>query len=98
MRTLLALVLGVLMPSRGRHLAKDPAPRTSTTPVLDRGPVVATPTVGEELRGEDAALVRPYVVAWEQHVARELERAWRRERLEAASLAATRGEFLGVLA
>ncbi|HET9379700.1 MAG TPA: hypothetical protein VFP69_02560 [Streptomyces sp.] len=95
MRTLLALVLGVLMPSRGRHLAKAPAPGTSTTPAVDRSPVPAAPAA-DDLRGEDAALVRPYVVAWEQHVARELEGVWRRERLEAASLAATRGEFLGV--
>lgn len=80
---------------KARTVRPTPAP-VSLAPAADRAPAATARPAADDLRGEDVALVRPYVVAWERHVARELEEAWHRERRAADSLAAMGGAFLGV--
>lgn len=99
MRTLLALLLSWLMPSTGKRRAQTadqistpdtadtPTPRLIITPSAlgveqpsHRPPLPRRPQV---LRGEDVALIRPYLIAWEQ----EQERRRQRDRRRAAVLA-----------
>lgn len=76
MRTLTALILGWLMPAKGTHRV-TPEPATVPTPPRPVRPIPA-PLIGEEV-----ALIRPYLVAWE--TAQEQRR--QRERRRAAVLA-----------
>ncbi|MGW7169676.1 hypothetical protein ACWGH3_31265 [Streptomyces sp. NPDC054884] len=75
MRSLLALILSWLMPSNGKRRA--PADQTSLVmtvhtadvPTQTLGvvrPARRSPRQPEYLRGEDVALIRPYLVAYEQ--------------------------------
>jgi hypothetical protein len=77
MRTLLALILGWLMPAKGTHRAA-PEPAAAPAPVRRSTRPVPVP-----LDGEAVALIRPYLTAWET----ERERGRQRERRRAAVLA-----------
>ncbi|SCD74983.1 hypothetical protein GA0115245_114727 [Streptomyces sp. di188] len=90
MRSLLAALLALFLPSRGRRRATPAPVPTAPAPVNVRSVPVDEPlwgasarAVGEVLRGEDVALVRPFVVAWERQRERELQR----ERRTASTLA-----------
>ncbi|MFF0399374.1 hypothetical protein ACFYSJ_26960 [Streptomyces sp. NPDC005248] len=91
MRTLLAALLAWLMPSTGKRRA-DTAP---AHPAPKRIPWPTTqPYDGPVLRGEDVALIRPYLLAYEQQ--REAQR--QRDRRTAAALATMGIDFLGASA
>ncbi|MFE4411011.1 hypothetical protein [Streptomyces sp. NPDC056821] len=87
MRTLITLFLrwlcGLLFPTNGTHRA-DPeavAPEPVAVPVQRR--------TLPPLDGHEAALTRPYVIAWEQASTEERERILRRNRrMDAAEVAA----------
>ena len=63
---------------RGRHrrplmphrLPAVPARTTSVGETATRGPAQSAPNHRHLLRGEDVALVRPYVLAWEKRTRR----------------------------
>jgi hypothetical protein len=76
MRTILALILGWLMPAKGSHRATQEPATVPTTP----RPVRPIPA---PLNGHDVALIRPYLVAWET----EQEQHRQQERRRAAVLA-----------
>jgi hypothetical protein len=83
MRTLVERLLRIFLPAQGSRRAQ--ARPTATVAVRVDEPLYgsAARAVGVRLRGEDVALVRPYVVAWE----RQREREAQRERRTAAALA-----------
>lgn len=83
MRTLLALILSVLLPTRGKRRA---APAVPTAPVrrLPAHRALATPRATrpvDVIEADGLPLVRPYVLAHER------EREAQRERRTAAALA-----------
>ncbi|MFD3611263.1 hypothetical protein ACFWXA_24930 [Streptomyces atroolivaceus] len=57
-----------LAPSRPLASSSLPAPADASTVALGRAPV--GPLHRYPLRGEDVALVRPYLLAWEEQLAR----------------------------
>lgn len=64
-------LLRLLLPAHGDHRAAVPTPIA----VILALPDTAAPTCGLNLlRGEDSALVRPYLVAHEQHLRRQRRR------------------------
>lgn len=72
MRTLLALILSWLLPSTGKRRATPPAndtPADSPTRrliIAPSLPAIRSPRPPAYLRGEDVALIRPYLVAHER--------------------------------
>lgn len=75
MRTLLALILSWLMPSTGKRRAttdgvptEHPIARTADEPTQALGVVrpARSPRPPAYLRGEDVALIRPYLIAYER--------------------------------
>ncbi|MFE2157488.1 hypothetical protein ACFW9M_06690 [Streptomyces lydicus] len=67
-------ILGRLLPARGRHRVDDTRPAASREDV----PTLVLPRVpfGQLglLRGEDTALIRPYVLTTEERLERRLQR------------------------
>lgn len=90
MRKLIGLLVAYLFPPCGQRRAEA----VPTQPKPPREPWQTVRTCVEPLRGEDVALVRPYVVAWE----RQRERALQRDRRTAAALASMGVDFMGVSA
>lgn len=95
MRTILAALLGMFLPARGKRRS-EPVPAVPT-----RAPVVAVPTPAvraprpaDTIDCTNVLMVRPYLVAWEP----EGERERKRDRRAAAVLATTGVDFLGVSA
>lgn len=93
-RTVLALIFSWLMPAQGKRRApaegnvsnRHSATRTADAPtrrlIISRNAVgVAHRRPAEYLRGEDVALIKPYLIAWE----REQERRRQRDRRTAAT-------------
>ncbi|MFK0295141.1 hypothetical protein ACIQU6_32365 [Streptomyces sp. NPDC090442] len=76
-RTIFETLLGLLLPSQGRHRSDDtpPAPEHPDTPTLT---IPHVPANERPLRGEDVAFVRPYVLAHQGHQERRLQRSRRR--------------------
>ncbi|MFF4604636.1 hypothetical protein ACFY12_18145 [Streptomyces sp. NPDC001339] len=76
--TIFELLLRVLLPARGRHRSAGQLPTVgradAPTLVLPRVPVRQQ----ELLRGEDSALIRPYVLTPEERQERRLQRGRRR--------------------
>ncbi|MEV0371175.1 hypothetical protein AB0I10_15315 [Streptomyces sp. NPDC050636] len=72
------LLLGLLLPARGRHRSAGAPPAMGCTdaPTL----VLPRVTAGQQglLRGEDTALIRPYVLTPEERQERRLQRGRRR--------------------
>ncbi|MEV4879318.1 hypothetical protein OHB31_18780 [Streptomyces microflavus] len=74
MRTLLALFFSWLMPAQGKRRAQAVPTQTAEHTTADsptRRLVISRNAVGverprEHLRGEDVALIRPYLIAWER--------------------------------
>ncbi|EXU89942.1 hypothetical protein [Streptomyces noursei] len=66
-----------LLPARGRHRSAEAAP----APELPDTPTLTIPRVPAELRflrGEDVALLRPYILTPEERQERRLQRGRRR--------------------
>lgn len=81
MRSLLAAILSLFLPSRGAHRAvPPPLPPTSCPPAPACPPAPPRPPL-DVITADGMPLVRPYVVVWE----RELDE---RDRRRAAVLAA----------
>ncbi|MGG2463829.1 hypothetical protein ACO0M4_29215 [Streptomyces sp. RGM 3693] len=76
-RTIFESLLGLLLPSRGRHRSAGapPAAEHPDTPTLA---IPRVPVEQRWLRGEDVALIRPYVLTPEQRQERRLQRGRRR--------------------
>ncbi|MFE6684841.1 hypothetical protein ACFVFQ_00035 [Streptomyces sp. NPDC057743] len=75
-RTIFESLFRVLLPAHGRHRSTDAAP----TPERDT-PTLTIPRVPVEqrlLRGEDVALLRPYVLTPAERRERRLQRSRRR--------------------
>lgn len=67
-------LLGLLWPAPGRHRAPEVATtarRTAVSGTVTEPAAARTPKHASPLRGEDAALVRPYVLAHERQRQRE---------------------------
>ncbi|MFD9225091.1 hypothetical protein ACFWDI_34995 [Streptomyces sp. NPDC060064] len=64
-------LLRLLFPARGRHRVARSAPLGAALAVPDTAACVRVPSL---LRGEDSALVRPYLVAHEQRRRRQCRR------------------------
>ncbi|WP_225075213.1 hypothetical protein [Streptomyces sp. CoT10] len=107
MRTLLALILSWLMPAQGKRRAQHTPADSPTRRLIvtrnavgveqptDRAPLPRrSPRPPMYLRGEDVALVRPYLIAHE----REQERQRQRDRRTALALATLGIDFHGVTA
>lgn len=88
MRDCIAWLLGLFLPARGKRRAEG-VPTPTPTPTPEPAPYVRP--YDAPLRGEDVALVRPYLIAWEQG----RERALQRERRTAATLATMGIDFVG---
>lgn len=88
MRTLLCAFLALFMPARGKRRA-TPAP-VPARPFTPRVPAYRVAAVNPpHLPGEETALVRPYLIAWERASAAEREAILRRKRcMDAAEVAA----------
>lgn len=71
MRTLLALILSWLMPAQGKRRAQavptqhTPADSPTQRLIISRAGV-GLPNPPAYLRGEDVALIRPYLIAYER--------------------------------
>ncbi|MFD4261692.1 hypothetical protein ACFWR9_29705 [Streptomyces sp. NPDC058534] len=103
MRSLLALFLSWLMPSTGKRRASSaPADVPTQQLIITRNavgvarplPSHRSPRPPEFLRGEDLALIRPYLIAHE----REQERQRQKVRRTAMVLATAGIDFQGVTA
>lgn len=88
MARLLAALLAWFLPARGkRRAAPAPVPVRHFTPRVPAYRVVTTNP--PHLPGEEVALVRPYLVAWERASTAEREAILRRNRrMDAAEVAA----------
>ncbi|MFF2808706.1 hypothetical protein ACFVT2_16320 [Streptomyces sp. NPDC058000] len=71
------LLLDLLFPARGRHRSADapPAAECPDTPTLT---IPRVPAEQRLLRGEDVALLRPYILTPEERQERRLQRGRRR--------------------
>ncbi|GAA2421838.1 hypothetical protein GCM10010405_00100 [Streptomyces macrosporus] len=88
MARLLAALLAWFLPARGkRRAAPTPAPVHRFTPCVPAYRVAAANP--PHLPGEEIALVRPYLIAWERASTAEREAILRRNRrMDAAEVAA----------
>ncbi|MFI1628184.1 hypothetical protein ACH4YO_29200 [Streptomyces noursei] len=74
---IIAVVLDLLFPARGRHCSADapPTPEHPDTPTLT---IPRVPVEQRMLRGADVAFLRPYVLTPQERPERRLQRGWRR--------------------
>lgn len=88
MRSLLLAILALFLPARGKRRA-TPAP-ASVRRFTPRVPAYRVAAVNPPyLPGEEIALVRPYLIAWERASTAEREAILRRNRrMDAAEVAA----------
>ncbi|MYT33971.1 MULTISPECIES: hypothetical protein [unclassified Streptomyces] len=71
------LLLRALLPGKGRHRSGD-APSTPEHPDTPTLSIPRVPAEQRLLRGEDVALIRPYILTPQERQERRLQRARRR--------------------